>query len=188
MMRDRCGWVSQRLSLLASDELIGLERRRAERHILTCGSCRARLAEFQSINRVVRLASQHPSPSGDSPSLWPALQRQLRESRQERAARPRTAWASPGVRWGMIAAGVGLMAFFGHWMWDVCSNYRFSVRLPIVVRPRMPAPVIHPVPDPANAPAIVSRANDTGDSDADAERMSDNPNRGEALSLSEPAN
>ena len=82
-----CAWSRVRLVLLAGGELLGLERRRVERHVLVCTDCRNRLA---SANRAVEAlhtaAAIDPRALGESPevmaqpSLWAGVQRQIAES------------------------------------------------------------------------------------------------------------
>ncbi len=45
---DGCEWSLKRLPLLADDELIGADRRRVERHLIGCASCRERLESHRA--------------------------------------------------------------------------------------------------------------------------------------------
>ena len=79
-----CRWVRDRLPLVAGDELPGLERRRVERHLIGCPNCRRRRTALTGVLNVLHAAAA-PAAIGagpDAPSLWPALARQIRESRR----------------------------------------------------------------------------------------------------------
>src|SRR3954471_14000913 len=112
----RCKWVRDRLPLLVGDELRGLDRRRVERHLIGCPQCRlhqASLGEAVGVLRAVAVTAATGSPSG-APSLWPALARQIRESR--RPVPPPT-FAGPlawllgwprAIPWPAFVLGLGL--------------------------------------------------------------------------------
>jgi hypothetical protein len=87
MWGNPCTWVQTRLPLLAGGELAGLDRRRAERHLIVCPDCRRRLTTLRGTMDVLRSAAAHASVRPDAPSLWPALARQIRESH-----RPAPTW------------------------------------------------------------------------------------------------
>ncbi len=84
--RCRCAWSRARLPLLAGGELLGIERRRVERHVLVCADCRAGLAAAtQAIETLRTAAATSPTmragvPDVAQPSLWPELRRQIAES------------------------------------------------------------------------------------------------------------
>jgi len=114
--------VCDRLPLLAGDELQGLDRRRVERHLIGCPHCRERQDALGRSLEVLRAVSATPLvPSGVS-SLWPALERQIRESRRPVPAPgftflPAFAWPrlSLGPALGLaagllVAIGIGLVA------------------------------------------------------------------------------
>jgi anti-sigma factor RsiW len=83
MGNPRCHWVRDRLPLLVGDDLRGLDRRRVERHLIGCPQCRQQHASFdQALETLRRVAATPPAPRSDAPSLWPALARQIRESRR----------------------------------------------------------------------------------------------------------
>jgi hypothetical protein len=80
--------VRDRLPLFVGDELIGLERRRVERHLLICPDCRRERASLSGALSALHVVATEPLVSAEAParSLWPALERQIRESRH--ALRP----------------------------------------------------------------------------------------------------
>jgi len=82
-----CRWVRRRLPLLVGGELARVERRRVGRHLIGCASCRERrTASAESLAVLQEIAVQGPAglrPSDNPLSVWPALARQIRESRHE---------------------------------------------------------------------------------------------------------
>ncbi len=117
-----CRWVRPRLPLLVGGELAGAERRKVERHLIGCSVCRGRRAASERTLSVLRgvaalgQVSVGPKVGGGSPSVWPALARQIRESRH----RPErfSAWdwvrsfglwnAQPIIGFGLVVAGLVL--------------------------------------------------------------------------------
>jgi anti-sigma factor RsiW len=108
---DRCRWVRGRLALLAGDDWLGSDRRRVERHLIGCSACRRHLETSRNAVEVLRAAGAvAPALSSSAvpvtvPSLWPALARQIQESR-----RPESAWGQ--ARWGrtFVRSGLGIAA------------------------------------------------------------------------------
>ncbi len=86
MWDSTCRWARPRLALLAGGELAGEDRRKAERHLIVCGECRTRLASLRESLGALQIAATSLVPSPDSPSLWPALARQMREARHPEPA------------------------------------------------------------------------------------------------------
>src|SRR4051794_19162891 len=78
----RCKWVCDRLPLLVDGELRGLDRRRVERHLIGCPHCRQRQAALGQALEALRTVAATSPASSEAPSLWPALARQIRESRR----------------------------------------------------------------------------------------------------------
>jgi predicted anti-sigma-YlaC factor YlaD len=78
----RCKWVCDRLPLLAGDDLQGLDRRRVERHLIGCPQCREHQSALGQVLKVLRTVATSLPAQPDAPSLWPALARQIRESRR----------------------------------------------------------------------------------------------------------
>ncbi len=84
---DSCRWTRPRLPLLAGGELTGDDRRRTERHVITCEACRQYLDDLGSTLNLLHLAGDEArEASAASPSLWPALQRQVRETKRTSTA------------------------------------------------------------------------------------------------------
>jgi anti-sigma factor RsiW len=82
MWGNKCGWSQARLPLLAGGELIGPDRRQLERHLIECPPCRERLVSMQSALGALRGAGEHAPIAPESPSLWPSLELEIRESRR----------------------------------------------------------------------------------------------------------
>lgn len=78
----QCTWVRDRLPLLAGNDLLGSERRRVERHLIGCPHCRGRKEALESAFEVLQAAAAESPVNRNAPSLWPALARQIRESRR----------------------------------------------------------------------------------------------------------
>jgi len=94
--------------LLASDDLRGLDRRRVERHLIGCPSCRAHQTALGQALETLRTVAATSPTAPDAPSLWPALARQIRESRRPVPTRSfgfPFAFAWPRVH---LAAALGL--------------------------------------------------------------------------------
>lgn len=106
----RCRWVRARLPLLAGRELVGFERRRVERHLIGCPDCRRRRGLLSDALDVLHAAGAESPVGPDSPSLWPALALQIRESRRpvsspDFASLP---FSFGGLRLGPALLGLGL--------------------------------------------------------------------------------
>lgn len=108
MGNPRCNWVRDRLPLLAGDELGMADRRRVERHLIGCPKCREHRLALSNALEVLHLASESlpGGAEGASASLWPAVARQIRESRRAEAA-PLLSWPRFGLR-PAFAMGLGL--------------------------------------------------------------------------------
>lgn len=79
----RCRWVLDRLPLLAGGDLTVTDRRKVERHLIACPGCRSHNASMASALGALRSAATESPVETDAPSLWPALARQIRETRHE---------------------------------------------------------------------------------------------------------
>jgi hypothetical protein len=99
-----CAQVRSRLPLLAGGELVGPERRLAERHLLGCDRCRRKLADLRRSQTVLSAAASHDPIEPNAPSLWPVLARQIRESR-----RPALGWSRVEPR-TLVRVAVSLAA------------------------------------------------------------------------------
>lgn len=94
MRRSSCRWVRRRLPLLAGDDLPGLDRRLAERHLIACADCRRELEALRGTLDVLHAAAERsPVEASSLSTLWPALERQIDESRRPLRLFPRSRWA-----------------------------------------------------------------------------------------------
>ena len=116
MGNDGCNWVTARLPLQAGGELFAQDRRRVERHLLTCSTCRDRLASLQRAVDLLRNTGAVPTPfNTSSPSVWPMVAQQIRESRHVLSQNqgwtfPRPFWP---IRLAMAASVLGLITAVG---------------------------------------------------------------------------
>lgn len=137
MWNNRCRWVRARLPLLAGDDLIGFERRRAERHLLLCPNCRAMLASYREALEALHTAVDSPvAASPGAPSIWPVLEQQIRESRRPASS----------ATWGWAAIGPRALAWSG-------AALAASVLLAAWIAVR-PTPQFPRVPDRHPAPIV----------------------------------
>lgn len=144
-----CRWVTRRLPLLAGGELVGADRRRVERHLISCPDCRSRRDAASSSLDLLRAAATAPVDA--APSLWPALARQIRESR--RPERP--SWAArvggllgrPTLR--LALAGVVVLGLA--WTWSARRTQTSGpTPVPAVVLRTVPgAPSVERIDPPA---------------------------------------
>lgn len=156
MGNPHCKWVRDRLPLLAGEELFGMERRRVERHLIGCAQCRAHRAALGSALEALHAASGELPAQPDAPSLWPALARQIQESRH---AAPPSPWAF-ALTWPRLGLAAGLLAALG--MTAAARRQGADARAQIAAATR-PLPVLAarplPVPaPPAPAPERVAQA------------------------------
>jgi predicted anti-sigma-YlaC factor YlaD len=151
----RCNWVRVRLPLLAGGELWGAERRRVERHLIGCASCRAQKAAVTSALTALHAASGESPVRPDAPSLWPALARQIQESRRPAPPAP---WAL-GRLWPRLALAAVLLIELGVTAaaWKQEADARAQVAdaaygLPVVTPPVHFTPIAMPAPRPLPLP------------------------------------
>lgn len=104
----RCKWVHDNLPLLAGGELVGLDRRKVERHLIGCPECRQHQVALVDAVGVLHAVAAHAPVRPDAPSLWPALARQMRESRRP-APEPVLAFAWPRGGWWSPVVGLGAL-------------------------------------------------------------------------------
>jgi anti-sigma factor RsiW len=117
----RCQWVRDRLPLLVGDDLRGLDRRRVERHLVGCSQCRQHQTALSQALETLRTAAGTPLVAPEAPSLWPALARQIRESRRPVPAATfpfpsPLAFAFAWLRvnpWPALGFGLGLLTTIG---------------------------------------------------------------------------
>jgi anti-sigma factor RsiW len=84
---------------MAGGELTGPDRRKVERHLITCPDCRDHARSLSGALAALRAAAaQAPEGVAEAPSLWPALQLQIREAKH--APRP----LSPTFPWSDLLA------------------------------------------------------------------------------------
>ena len=94
-----CAWTRTRLGLFVGDDLIGPERREVERHLILCAKCRTQLEKHEESFSVLRAVAGEGPVLSDATSVWPALERQIRESRH----------TSP-ISWGWTRSALALAA------------------------------------------------------------------------------
>jgi predicted anti-sigma-YlaC factor YlaD len=118
MGNPRCNWVRDRLPLTVGDDLRGLDRRLVERHLIGCPQCRQHQASLGQALETLRTVAATTPTTPDAPSLWPALARQIRESRRPSPA-PTFAVPSPIALvvswlrlnpWPALGLGLALLA------------------------------------------------------------------------------
>jgi len=124
MWDDACRWARHRLPLIAGGELAGHDRRKAERHLIGCPDCRKHLDSLHGALGALHSLASAPSSSAEALSLWPALARQIRETR-----RPAPSfWASLGlgpVGWLSAAMAASLLVVVGAaGSWSLAHYYR----------------------------------------------------------------
>jgi hypothetical protein len=71
-----------------------MDRRRVERHLIGCPQCRQHQTALGQALEILRTAAGTAPAESDAPSLWPALARQIRESRRPRP-KPALAFSAP---------------------------------------------------------------------------------------------
>ena len=109
MWADACHWTRTRLPLLAGDDLVGNDRRRAQRHLISCPGCRRRLDDLRSTLGVLHLAAAQSPARASAPSLWPEIARQICEQRHPAiAASWGVSWSNAGF-WSGAALAAGLV-------------------------------------------------------------------------------
>jgi len=160
MRTDGCAWMRSRLPLLAGDELMGPERRRAERHLIGCPSCRRLLASHRGALDVLHAASA----SGPSPrlpggaSLWPALEREIRESRRSPEPRGARFWPLAGA-WSAVALAA-VLALASAWpsrpTKAPVATQSGPTSTNIAATPKAPAASPGTTPAPAPLPRLAS--------------------------------
>lgn len=137
MWDSACRWARPRLALLAGGELIGGDRRRAERHLIVCGDCRERMESLRGAVGALGLLRDDAVAAADAPSLWPAVARQIQESRHpEPATIPfaRSMWMGLGI-------AASALAIVGVTSWSLGGRGDRGGR-PIVVKPPVPKTVV----------------------------------------------
>lgn len=109
MIFSTCVWVRSRLPLLAGGDVLGLDHRRVERHLLRCPSCRTRLADLRASQAVLARAAVVDPTAPATATLWPALAEQIRANPRPSV---RSAWTLHPTRrrrswaWAVPAAAL----------------------------------------------------------------------------------
>ncbi len=88
MANFHCKWVRDRLPLLVGEELLVADRRRVDRHLIDCPSCRQHRIALEQALQVLYAGATHSPSQTDAPSLWPDLARQIRQSRRPASSSP----------------------------------------------------------------------------------------------------
>jgi hypothetical protein len=92
-----CEWVRARLPLLVGDgegapgdgsDLSNQDRRRIERHMVECATCRQHRTALQRVLTTLTVVAARPPISPATPSLWPLLERQIKNQK----SRSRSKW------------------------------------------------------------------------------------------------
>jgi hypothetical protein len=123
MLSTRCTWFRQRLALLSGDDF-GMDltvehRRRIERHLVQCPSCRLELEALTTSVTALRSVAKESYPLRDTTSLWPAISLQICRSRHRRFGffmRP-----TAKVWLGLAASFLGLGLLLGLIGWSLGS-------------------------------------------------------------------
>ncbi len=100
----RCRWVRDRLPLLAGGELMGADRRQVERHLIACAGCRRHERSLVGALGALHTAALESPVKAEAPSLWPALARQIRESRHGSRTPTLPTFSRPGAWLGALVA------------------------------------------------------------------------------------
>jgi len=162
MGNPRCNWVSDRLPLYAGDDLRGLDRRRVERHLIGCPQCRQHQTALGQALETLRTAAAVTPAAPDTPSLWPALARQIREARRPAPVSPWPSFltvAGSWLRtnpWPALGLGLGLLVSLEvgldvrHQVGTAEAHIRANAR-PIVT--------IHPMSGPQSTAASAPNSN-----------------------------
>ncbi len=161
MGNPRCSWVRDRLPLVAGNDLLGSERRRVERHLIGCPECRRHREAAQRAYAVLQTAAEESAARSDAPSLWPALARQIQESRRPAgisALLISFGLARPRLRlWPALGLGLSLATAVGLTVAARQQVAAFRAEIAANTRP-IAAPVTDPVaPAEAAAPTQLAQ-------------------------------
>lgn len=133
MIVNSCRWVQSRLPLLAGNDLVGPDRRRTERHLVTCPECRRHLSALRDVLGTLHRAAEIPAlRPGDDRPLWPALARQIRESR--RSSPFAIPWR-PAISPTFALSATLLLTLVAALIWPDRAAQRTSTARPAVARP-----------------------------------------------------
>jgi anti-sigma factor RsiW len=116
-----CDAVDPVLSALVDGEVFGDERERVERHVATCGRCRATVADYRAMGATLRAAAQHASAQDLSTIAWPPrpvtrpTQTAARLTPRRRLIYDVARWINPWPVFAGAAAMVALIMGIGLW-------------------------------------------------------------------------
>jgi hypothetical protein len=164
-----CRWIRDRLPLLVGDDLVGLERRKVERHLIACLPCRKERATLtNALGALHAAAAESPvqaTRSSASTSLWPALERQIRESKHE-GSRPAferpnfLEWLEIHLRVRPALAGLTLtlagLTLLGVGVWSHSRTTTANADVLAATQPILPALDSLPEPAPIEAAPVMS--------------------------------
>lgn len=161
-----CAWTRARLGLFVGDDLIGPERREVERHLILCAKCRFHLRKHEESLSVLRDVAVVGPVLTDETSVWPGLERQIREARH----------SSP-IFWGWARAATALALAATATLASLAvlaPRPRFDLRQDPagVVVDRRPSAVDPARADPARLVTVVERQAPGGSSAVPAPRES----------------
>jgi anti-sigma factor RsiW len=158
MANPNCRWVRDRLPLLVGDELLVVDRRRVERHLIGCPECRQRRTALGLALETLHVAAAESPTQTEAPSLWPAVARQIRESRRP-AAGPFPAWPWFNMRPALgFSLGFGLLAAVAV---ALAARHELNVargRIAANARPIPPAARVAVLEEPAPSPVPAAEA------------------------------
>jgi hypothetical protein len=157
--------------------LIGPDRRMVERHLLGCAGCRRRLADLRDALGVLHAVAEADPPGRSeaiSASLWPALSRQIRESRRSTlpwgGIEPRTA--------GRLGAALAACLLVGAGVWALRPDqYKVRVVKVMPTRPRPTRQFVHHIREVSVRPAAAAEAAPAAESTLASRQDDDAPAR-----------
>jgi len=149
MWNDPCRWTRTRLPLMAGDDLLGADRRRARRHLIGCPACRGRLEELHASLGVLHAAAALAPARAGAPPLWPELARQIREARHPAPSSWGIPWSNLGL-WSGVALASGLLVSAGLLLRPDPGPASVARQDSAVAKPTAPAPRV------ALAPALAA--------------------------------
>lgn len=129
------------------------DRRHVERHLIGCPSCRAERESLATAVAALHETAARPAKA-DVPSIWPALERQIRASRHVRP----NPWASLGfgpslgLAAGLLVAGTAIGVVGGRIQGPAAPQP--GPATPSVATPAAPRPALPEGPAPAQVAGV----------------------------------